>query len=117
MDDKLRYLDGYLANTERMLQALSAEDLETVSQCLIKNADIMMAFEKAGTNGRGTIENKALKEKIEAVMKANRQCFLFAENKCRALKSEMDATDKNRIGIRKYGARQAASPRFIDKTM
>ncbi|MDQ5985819.1 MAG: hypothetical protein CSYNP_01536 [Syntrophus sp. SKADARSKE-3] len=115
MDDRLRYLDRYLENTEQMLQALCAEDLETVNRCLIKNADIMLAYEKESANGRGAAENKALKEKIDSVMKANRQCFLFAENKCRVLKREIEEADKNRIGIKKYGAKQALSPRFIDK--
>jgi len=100
-----------------MLQALAAEDLETVNQCLDKNADIMKAYEKAGANGSGPIESKALKDKINAVMKANQQCFLFAEKKCNALRSEMEGTENNRIGLKKYGAKQAPPPRFIDNTL
>ena len=100
-----------------MMQALSAEDQETANRCLDKNADLMTAYGRTRIIGGGPAEKKALREKFEAVMKANRQCALLAENKCRFLKKEMEGTDKNRIGIKKYGARQTPPPRFIDNTL
>lgn len=115
MNEKLKYLDHYLQNTVRMLQALQKDDLETVNQCLDRNTIIMKAYDDAPPVGGGTMENKNLRDKMEAVVKANRQCFQFAENKCRSLKSEMESADKNRDGFKKYGGRQPSHiPRFID---
>jgi len=117
MKERLGHLEQYLENTERMMQALSAEDLETVNRCLDINADLMKVYGQTRANEGGVLENKVLKEKIEAILKANRRCVFLAENKCLALKTEMEGTDKNRMGIKKYGARQVSPPRFIDNTL
>ena len=117
MDDRLSRLDRYLDNTERMLIALQTNDLEVVNACLDRNALIMREYESFASDGPVPGESKSLRYKIEAVMEANRRCFRFAERKCRDLRKEMDAVEKNSEGVRKYGIQQTRTPRFIDRAM
>ena len=117
MDERFRHLDQYLGNTERMVLALKAADLDTVDDCLNRNAKIMADYSRTIANTSDPLIRKALREKIKAVMDANRECFLLAEKKCRALKSEIEETSKNRLGIIKYGGTHVVTPRFIDNKL
>ena len=116
MDKRLSRLDRYLDNTERMLIALQANNLDEVNACLDRNALITKEYESFSSEALPD-ESKSLRDKIEAVMEANRKCFRLAERKCRDLRKEMDAVDKNSEGVRKYGVQQTRTPRFIDRAM
>lgn len=117
MDDRLSRLDRYLDNTERMLIALQANDLDAVNVCLDRNVLIMREYESFASDGPLPDQNKSLRDKIEAVMEANQKCFRLAERKCRDLRKEMDTVEKNSEGVRKYGVQQTRAPRFIDRAM
>lgn len=114
MERKFRYLDRYLENTQNLLKALTDQDLEGMSRCLEENRLIMKRYEQVGAPQPGESDSRILREKIEAVMKANERCFSFAEKRCQALRFEIEGTDKSRNGVRQYGSKRAHSPKFID---
>jgi hypothetical protein len=114
MDEKFHSLDLYLENTQTMLNALHTGDLEAADRCLAVNFDIMKKYEQIKQQEGGLPRKRALKEKIESIMQAHHRCESHVEKKCREIKAEIEATEKNRQGLRKYGGRQAYTPKFVD---
>jgi hypothetical protein len=114
MEQKLIQLDRYLENTEALFKALVDNDLEGMNLCLDRNRDIMKRYDQTERINYGSPRSRIIRERIERISQINQQCFLYAEERCRALSKEIENTDKNRSGIRKYGAKQTQTPRFID---
>jgi len=114
MDEKLIQLDCYLENTQALFKALMDNDLEEMNQYLDKNLDIMKRYDETERINDGSMRSRIIRKKIEGIVQINQQCFLHAEERCRALSKEIGNTDKNRNGIRQYGAKQTQPPRFID---
>lgn len=114
MDRRLEQINQYLANSQRLFQALQENDLETVNHCLDKNIAIGKDFESGEFAGAAARINSSLREKMEAILQINKKCQFYAEDRCHDLLDEIAKTVKNRTVIMKYGARHTPLPRFID---
>ncbi len=114
MDTKLVYLDQCLDNTEILLKALMNSDTDTITRCLARNEAIMKGYDRTELMAPKPQTKSLMREKIAQIQKLNEQCFLYTEKQCRDLRGEIENTQKNSDGIRKYGAKQSYTPKFID---
>lgn len=114
MDSKHECLERYFINSQRLFQALESNDLVAVNQYLEKNLLIMNNFDKASIDCDFAQTKLVSRSKMEAIESINKQCLLHAEKRCRELRSELESTEKNRVGIIKYRERVIPTPRFLD---